>query len=93
MQISYVLGLFAAVFATAAFADTGAEGGNTNIDDTSGLLNNVLANGLLNDNSQHQDSDVVDKKDVRKNYYDYHHGDYHHGRHHGHHYDDDDRWD
>ncbi|ORZ03116.1 hypothetical protein BCR43DRAFT_482770 [Syncephalastrum racemosum] len=86
MQLSYFLGLFAVVFAATAYADTGADGENTNIGDTSGLLNNVLADGLLNDNSQKQDNSVIDK--------DYRREDYHHGyRHHRHHHDDDDRWD
>ncbi|ORZ03454.1 hypothetical protein BCR43DRAFT_483394 [Syncephalastrum racemosum] len=44
---------------------------NTKIGDTSGLVNNLLAAGALNDNSQDSDSKVVcdDEYD-----YDYHYG-------------------
>ncbi|ORY91924.1 hypothetical protein BCR43DRAFT_497501 [Syncephalastrum racemosum] len=56
MQLTYFFALFALV-ATVAFADSEFEGSNTAIGDTSGLLNNVLAKGLLNDNSQKQETE------------------------------------
>ncbi|ORY93349.1 hypothetical protein BCR43DRAFT_496769 [Syncephalastrum racemosum] len=68
MQYSYILFAVAAVMAVNVSAtrrhyhreqDCYVIDGNGNIGDTSGLLNNVLANGLLNDNSQKSSSYVV----------------------------------
>ncbi|ORZ03122.1 hypothetical protein BCR43DRAFT_510274 [Syncephalastrum racemosum] len=59
MQLSYVLGLFA-LFATAFAHDTSVEGDNTAIGDTSGLVNNLLAEGALNDNSQREAAQAID---------------------------------